>query len=154
MVEIKVTITGLDDFAEGIKMAPQETVKELSTAINKSILVIHNQALREAPVNKQTGGGNLRQNIKSRMVSRLIGEVASLAPYSVFVHEGTSPHVIVPVNKRVLANVRTGQIFGKRVNHPGTKANPFLYRALERSANKIEQILGDASLKIVKFITK
>src|ERR1039458_8035668 len=59
-------------------------------------------------------------NLQARWYPR-----ASYAPYVEF---GTGPHEIKAVNKRVLANVQTGQIFGPLVHHPGTKANPFLER--------------------------
>lgn len=152
MVNLKVTITGLDKFAEGIKRAPQETVKELSKAVQKSVLTIQNQALKEAPVNKSFGGGNLRQNIKSRMISRLSGVVEALAPYSVYVHEGTRPHEIRPVTKRVLANKRTGEFFGKLVHHPGTRPNPFFVRAIERSKNKIAEFFQTAMINVAKTL--
>ena len=149
MVEIKVTITGLDDFANGIRMAPQETVKQLSLAIQKSIDVIHRNAMVEAPVNKQTGGGTLRQNIKGRMITKLSGVVESLAPYSIFVHEGTRPHDIRPIKARGLANKRTGEYFGKLVHHPGTRANPYFARAAEKAQGKINEYFSAGMKKIV-----
>lgn len=133
MTTLQVEITGLDKLRAGLAKAPALTTEEVGKAVQKSILTIQSAALREAPVNKQTGGGNLRQNIRTRFINRLSGAVQSLAPYSVFVHEGTAPHTIVPVNKKVLANRRTGQFFGKEVHHPGTHANPFMLRALTGS---------------------
>lgn len=144
MVNIKIKIDGLDEFALGLKRQPQETIKELSKAVQKSVLQVHSQSLKEAPVNKQTGGGNLRQNIRSKMISKLSGAIEAWAPYSIFVHEGTKPHEIRTVNKKVLANSRTGQIFGKRVMHPGTRPNQFFIRAIERSRAKIEEFFATA----------
>lgn len=51
-------------------------------------------------------------------------------PYAAMVELGTRPHIIRALNARVLANARTGQVFGPLVHHPGTKANPFLRAAL------------------------
>lgn len=45
---------------------------------------------------------------------------------------GTPRHVIRPRRKRALRFTSGGAvIFARRVNHPGTRANPFLTRALD-----------------------
>lgn len=152
MLNIRVTINGLEGFADGVRKAPQLTAGELSKAVQKSVLQIQNQAIKEAPVNKGPGGGNLRQNIRTHMISRLAGVIEALAPYSLFVHEGTAAHTIVPVNKKVLADRRTGQIFGTLVHHPGTRPNPFFARAIERSTAKIEQFFNTALFNILKVL--
>lgn len=150
MTTLQVEITGLDKLKTAFSKAPQLTTDEAGKAIQKSILTVHSAALREAPVNKQTGGGQLRQNIRTRFINRLSGAVQSLAPYSVFVHEGTRPHTIVPVVKKGLANTRTGEFFGKIVHHPGTTANPFMLRALTASrlaiASYFEQAINTVLL--------
>lgn len=151
MTQIKVTIQGLDQFEKAVARAPQETLKELSKAVRKSVLTIQSNALKEAPVNKSYGGGNLRQNIRAA-VSGISGTVTSYAPYSIFVHEGTRPHIIVPVNKKVLANKRTGQFFGRLVHHPGTKPNQFFIRAIQRSAQSIEKFFGDALVASLRLL--
>src|SRR5690242_21118187 len=46
------------------------------------------------------------------------------AQYAPYVEFGTAPHIIKAVNARVLANAKTGEVFGPIVHHPGTKANP------------------------------
>ena len=59
--------------------------------------------------------------------------VTSNAPYSIFVHQGTRPHVIRAVNARALSFYwpRVGrQVFFASVNHPGTRPNPFMAEAV------------------------
>ncbi|WP_375483339.1 HK97 gp10 family phage protein [uncultured Jatrophihabitans sp.] len=57
--------------------------------------------------------------------------VEATAPYALYVHEGTRPHVIEPRTARVLAwEGPDGPVFSRRVSHPGTKANPFLQDAV------------------------
>jgi hypothetical protein len=52
--------------------------------------------------------------------------------YSMFVHEGTPPHMIYPRNASVLAFMWHGQMaFFSSVHHPGTAPRPFLRLALE-----------------------
>jgi hypothetical protein len=66
---------------------------------------------------------------------------ASYAPYVEF---GTGPHEIKAVNKKVLANTATGQIFGPIVHHPGTKANPFMERIVAAAQPDIETLFVHA----------
>jgi len=66
------------------------------------------------------------------------------ASYAPFVEFGTAPHVIVAKNAKVLANAATGQIFGTRVNHPGTKANPFMERIIAAAQADIDALFVQA----------
>lgn len=53
--------------------------------------------------------------------------------YSRFVIPGTRAHVILPRHAKVLRFVVGGQVvFAMRVQHPGTKPNPFHERALNK----------------------
>lgn len=55
--------------------------------------------------------------------------------YAPFVNDGTKPHKIRPKTKQALKfNVGGRTVFAAVVNHPGTKANPFLDRALRQVA--------------------
>ncbi|WP_096024356.1 HK97 gp10 family phage protein [Campylobacter lanienae] len=77
--------------------------------------------------------GNLKKDIKVISYSHkkaVIGNT-KLAPYAKFVHFGTKPHMIKVKKARALANKKSGIIFGKKVNHPGTKENPYLKNALD-----------------------
>lgn len=90
-------------------------------------------ARRFAPVRT----GRLRASIKVEQSRDTAGRyktgysVSANTPYAAFVHEGTRPHVIVPVTASVLRfEVGGSVVFARRVNHPGNRANPFLSRAL------------------------
>ncbi len=154
MLNLQIKIEGLDSLKKALEKAPEDVVNEVSKALEISLNDIRNQALREAPVNKQTGGGNLRQKILPvKMLTRLRGEIESAAGYSVYVHEGTKPHIITIVNKKVLANRRKNQIFGKVVHHPGTQPNPFLKRAIDKSSKKVENNFRMALIRVIKKIS-
>lgn len=144
-----MTIQGLDGFKKGLDQAPEFTVNELNTAVTRSVGLLQSQAIKEAPVNKAGMGGNLRQMIRSRMNTKISGEVSADASYSIFVEEGTKPHEIRAVNKKGLANKRTGQFFGKVVQHPGTKANPFMQRAVDIITPRANQLFLDALNKVL-----
>ncbi len=74
------------------------------------------------------------------------------AQYAPYVEFGTAPHEIRPVNARVLANKKTGQIFGMLVHHPGTKANPFMERILASAQPDIEALFGVALSEVTTAI--
>ena len=81
---------------------------------------------------------------RSGVVSHLTNTTATISlnpsvKYAVFVHEGSKPHDIVARNKQVLRFVSRGNmVFTKRVHHPGTSPDPFLYAAAEREMPKIQ----------------
>lgn len=52
------------------------------------------------------------------------------APIGLFIEVGTRPHVIESHGDYPLRNRETGQVFGRKVNHPGTEAQPHLRPAL------------------------
>lgn len=55
--------------------------------------------------------------------------------YAGFVNDGTRPHQIRPKNASVLRFTVGGRVvYAKVVNHPGTRARPFLDRALREVA--------------------
>lgn len=151
-MNVSIHIEGMEELKKLVAKVPGVTARELTVAVGKSVATIESHAKREAPVNKSYGGGNLRQMIKSYMLGRFSGAIESNAKYSVFVHEGTRPHVILPKAKRALANRRTDEMFGKRVNHPGTRANPYMTRAIEKSKDAINGFFHKAILNITKIL--
>lgn len=151
MVEISIKVPNLKAIQATFNAAPLKMGKNLSKAVEQTITKVESTAKREAPVNKQTGGGNLRQSIKSRMLGVARGAVEVNAKYAVPVHEGSRPHIIRVRNKRVLANRRTGQIFGKRVKHPGTRPNKFLQRAVDKNKKTIDGYFIKAVQNVFKI---
>ncbi|WP_169976128.1 HK97 gp10 family phage protein [Campylobacter sp. RM16191] len=99
---------------------------------------IANRAKIIAPIDT----GNLKKDIQvfDDNINNFEVEIGNtkLAPYAKFVHEGTKPHVIKVKKMKALANKKTGQIFGKKVNHPGIKANPYLLNAADDFLGSLE----------------
>ena len=79
--------------------------------------------------------GRLRASIKGR-ASRTWSlrpqfTVSSNVDYAPLVQDGTRPHIIRPRTRQALKFIVGGQVvFAKVVHHPGTRARPFLDRAL------------------------
>lgn len=130
-------------------MSPQELQRKLDGLVEKnkktamSRVVLQGEAIakREAPVRT----GNLRRTITSRVeAGGDRGRIGTNASYARAVHEGTKPRVIKATNKRALAFVVGGQrIVRKSVRHPGTRANPFFDRTMDRLRPIAERELKD-----------
>jgi HK97 gp10 family phage protein len=102
---------------------------------------IRNAAVRFAPRGRT---GDLKRSIRLRITREPDGdttaEVYSTASYARFVHDGTRPHRIEPrrrggVLRFPMVGAPGGIVFARSVNHPGTKANPFLTKALDAVAS-------------------
>ncbi|MFJ1539288.1 HK97 gp10 family phage protein [Micromonospora chalcea] len=96
-------------------------------------------AKRRCPVSEDGSNGNppghLRDSITASEVGRdaagLYVDVGTDVDYALPVELGSRPHVIESGGDYPLRNPKTGQVFGRRVNHPGTKAQPYLRPALD-----------------------
>lgn len=148
---ISIKLTNAKQIQDKLRKMPMEMTKQLDTAVRRTLALVQNNTMREAPVNKQSGGGNLRQSITTTVTGVASGKLTVESSYGVFVHEGTAPHTIRPSNKKALANTRMGKMFGKKVEHPGTKANPFLARAVENSADEVQKYFQEAVEKVAKL---
>lgn len=82
---------------------------------------------RTAPVD--TGNLQRKTGVEVETVTpqRITAEARIDTDYAAFVTMGTSPHVIRPrqPNGVLVFNVGSQTVFTRRVNHPGTQANPF-----------------------------
>jgi hypothetical protein len=86
------------------------------------------------------------------MTGKARAVVEAKASYSAYVDQGTRPHIINVVNRKVLANRRTGQIFGKRVRHPGTRATKFFSGAVEGNEGFFNSQMGAALQNVLNAI--
>lgn len=86
--------------------------------------------------------GRLRASIKGRpsrtWTLRPQFTVSTNVDYAEMVQNGTRPHIIRPRTKQALKfNIGGQVVFAKVVHHPGTRARPFLDRALrEETADR------------------
>lgn len=78
--------------------------------------------------------GTLRDSIVVRFVTRgrdFVAQIGSEDEIALFHHEGTQPHVIVPVKAPFLVFWQDGEVrYATLVNHPGTQPNRFLINAM------------------------
>lgn len=108
--------------------------------------------------------GNIKRDIRVFEVITSEVKVGNTlkAKYVKYVHGGTRAHFIKPKNKKALANKKARLFFGKKVNHPGQKANPYLLNAwniykngsLKRVSDELAQNIGKEIVKDIKVIFK
>jgi len=147
---IRIDIPNIEEIKKYFKKIPAQLTREVGIAVNKTVFEIEKEAKHEAPVNKGLGGGfkgyggNLRQSIRGSMTGWASGKIEVGVDYGIYVHEGTRPHIIASHGNYPLRNKITGQIFGRKVNHPGTRANPFLQRAIDNKSKWIDDTFSKA----------
>lgn len=103
------------------------------------------KAEMEARVPVRTG--RLRQSIQVRTSGKNI-TVGPDTPYAAFVEFGTKPHVIEAKNKKALAFMVGGRaVVVKKVNHPGTKAQPYVRPAFEAWVDTLGGLVAEAHIQ-------
>lgn len=78
------------------------------------------------------GHGSIPAGIVVGPVVAKTVKITSTNIHSLFVHEGTSPHRIVPRRRGGVLRFQVGgrTVYARAVNHPGNRADKFLTRAL------------------------
>jgi hypothetical protein len=107
---------------------------------HKAAYEIRNQAVARTPVNS----GALRSAWQVRNKRTSVYYEATIynnTKYAKSIEYGTKPRTITAKNKKVLANKKTGQVFGKSVRHPGSKAQPMLRPAVKSVMPKLQAAL-------------
>lgn len=143
MLEIKIEDSELTKFFSKLNKYSKSVQQEVLKEVTRATYAIEKRAKeQEAPVRQKTQGasispgGGLRRSIYSKIYNgKIAGIVGVNSKYALPVHEGSKAHEIRVKNKKVLAAYlgrKNYRIFGKRVWHPGTKANPFLARATNK----------------------
>src|SRR5262249_14614796 len=143
MAEFKVEIQGLDQLLANLKEAPAIAAPILQRALAASQAVLAKNTVKGV-VPWRTGF--LVQSFMAELTSGMLRWFPT-ASYAGFVEFGTKPHTILP--KRAKALYWPGADHPvARVNHPGTKSNPFMERIIAASQPEIDVLFGSALTKI------
>lgn len=124
--------------------------KRIRQAVKASTIDVRETAQEQHRFTSRTG--NLEKAIDYQISNSGMQGVVFLdndiAKYGPFVHEGTPAHVINPRFKKVLRFVPRGGngfVFARRVFHPGTKSDPFLYDAINRKRGDVYATFAKAT---------
>ena len=135
-VEVEVSTRGLEF---------EETAKRLDSKL-RGLLVerLAEIAYFEAFYGAPWKSGNLARSIVKE-VEDDHAVIRVLARYGIYVVAGTAPHVIRPAGASCLAfRAKSGDmVFTRLVRHPGTKPNPFLEEAAEKTRGQVDAVFAD-----------
>ena len=151
---MKITIkTDFDKLARAFEKAPQATRDMVRKQLKEAAEGIKYRASAEHRYKRQSG-----ELERKGIVTRVEDNIAVIAlsprvPYGVYVHEGTKPHVISAVKKKLLRWTDGNRWFSKKqVMHPGTKPDQFLYNAADKEAPLIQSRFENALEKVIRSL--
>jgi len=117
------------------KMAPGWQAKLEDIIHDKVTEPITNAVFRDVVRYTPVDTGDLVSHV-GKETTPLVGRIfvrGSNAQKMIWVEYGTAPHIIRAKNKKVLADREKGEIYGKTVHHPGTRAQAPMRRALYKA---------------------
>jgi hypothetical protein len=136
MPDIFVEIKGLKELRFALVRYSKISEPILQKAIVASAAEIQKAAV---PPQLPWRTGRLTQSFgEGVIIGRLFAQVSPAVKYAVWVHEGTPPHTIRPRIKKALFWEGAAHPF-RKVNHPGTRPNPFMDRVLKKAQPEIDK---------------
>ena len=140
---IKIDTNEIDKFAVELIELSEKSKDNVQKAIKKSAFNIESQAKKNLASNKSVVTGHLRRSIATQMGDLEATIHTSNVKYAVIVEKGSKAHVIRPKNKKALY-WKGAKRPVKYVNHPGSRAKPYLEPALESEKDKFIENLKEA----------
>jgi HK97 gp10 family phage protein len=141
LIRLDLKLDGLYKAIAKLEAWEVQKVKAVRDVVNETALNIQKGAKRNCPVNT----GRLRSSIAIEPVTsnKMVLRVGTYVKYAADVEFGTRPHKIVPKNKKALF-WRGARHPVKSVNHPGSRAKPFLFPAYEAERPAFTKALREA----------
>ena len=133
MLELKLSVAGLERFETALSAAPEMWRIEEVAAITRSAFIAEGAIKTLTPVKTS----RLR-SAWATSVRPGVGVVGNTTVYAPMVEFGTKPHDIEPKKGKALRfKGRGGFVFAKIVHHPGTKGQHPAERGLEVAKPRI-----------------
>lgn len=146
-----IKIKGLDDVTGNLDSFSQNVQVELKEALDISLRDVQEYAREHHRFITRTGEAERSIETAANYGTYFKGVVGTTREVTVYLHTGTDRHVIVPRLKQSLRFVKDNKFtFARRVNHPGTKEDPFIYNALEHNRSDIISRFENAIASAVK----
>lgn len=141
---IEINVAGLDAIrARFATLVPEVQAKTLRGLAQ----VAFDTAQTQVDTHTQTGA--LARSLRLRSNGDggwIVGHDQQHAPYSLWVHWGSRPHVIRPREKKALrwpsgAGGKTGFVFAKWSKHPGYAGDSWLVKAADEAVRQFDAIV-------------
>lgn len=139
-MSISVGVSGVGAVISRLSGMQQEIDSRLMDAVNISLRDVQERARAEHRFTTRTGDAerSIEKQDARKAGNSITGEVGTTRLITVYLHQGTKPHTIVPRSKQALRWATGSEFqFAKRVHHPGTKPDPFIFRAIDAEKPRI-----------------
>ena len=133
---IKIDTSEIDKFVIDLKGTSEDIRSDIQKVLKKSGFNIEARAKRNITNNGSIKTGHLRRGITTDVGNMEVTVHTSNIKYARGVEEGTRSHIIRPKNKKALY-WKGAKHPVKQVNHPGSKAKPYLIPAFNSEKDKI-----------------
>lgn len=148
-MDFEITIPNLPALRRAFREYPKIAEPIYQKAIVATGFIFQKNNLKDDPTPWKTG--NLLQSFRFS-TQRLVARYFPTARYAIWVHEGTRPHKITAKGRALAWEGAGGMMFAKSVQHPGTKANPFMPRIRDKAQPEIQKLMGQAADLVNKKI--
>ena len=139
---IKINTDEIDKFAVELVELSEKSRDNVQKAIKKSAFNIEANAKKNLAANKSVVTGHLRRSVATQMGDLEATIHTSNVKYAAIVEKGSKAHIIRPKNKKALYwKGATHPV--KQVNHPGSKAKPYLIPAFEKEKDQFLEKLKE-----------
>lgn len=138
-MSVKADVNGADIVISRLQAMQSGLDKRLKEAMNLSVRDVQERA--RATHRFKTRTGKAERSIEAKVTGaggNIEGTVGTTRLITVYLHQGTRPHNIVPRRKKVLRWASGGNfVFARRVYHPGTQKDEFIYNAADAEKEAI-----------------
>ena len=135
---IKIDSSDLNKFSVILRELPDEIKNDVRKLVKNSAFNIERDAKSSASVKT----GHLRRSISTKMGDMEATIHTSNLKYAPMVEFGTKPHIIRAKNKKALYWKGAKHPI-RKVNHPGSKAKPYLIPAFEKEKDQFLEKLKE-----------
>jgi hypothetical protein len=136
------TYEALVAFLFGVKALAQNRLKDRKHIVKSRLrnsIYVHSTAKRQDNKTYSDNEGKTYSAVLAVPLKKHEAAIGTNVEYALSVERGSSPHVILPKNKPLLKwkDKLTGQWrSAKKVNHPGTQGDSYLWWAFHRADDK------------------
>lgn len=134
--------------------ALRQTANDSGITTQQVLIAASNQILAEMESRVPVDTGKLRTSLSITVDPDkvTIGPNEAIAPYGGYVEFGTKAHEIRPKNPGgVLVFKMNGMtVYAKKVNHPGTRAQPYVRPAFEAWVDSLGTMAAEANIKVLR----
>ena len=128
---IRIDTNEIDRFVVDLGRMSNEVRSDVQKVLKNTGLKIEANAKPNLTNNRSVKTGHLRRGISTDVGNLTVTVHTSNIKYAVMVEKGTKAHIIKPKDKKALYwKGATHPV--KKVNHPGSKAKPYLIPAFEK----------------------